>query len=86
LDSFLEAYQSAEALWYAEVPSYDYQILPVDKDTSFSAKVCSYDALNRLTTSNFPVDTDIVYSYDTRVKLPSDDFGKPQDRRCAASS
>jgi hypothetical protein len=25
LDSFLEAYQSADALWYAEVPSYDYQ-------------------------------------------------------------
>jgi hypothetical protein len=24
LDSFLEAYQSADALWYAEVPSYDY--------------------------------------------------------------
>jgi len=26
LDSFLEAYQSADALWYAEVPSYDYQV------------------------------------------------------------
>ena len=25
-DSFLEAYQSADALWYAEVPSYDYQL------------------------------------------------------------
>ena len=26
MDSFLEAYQNAEALWYAEVPSYDYQV------------------------------------------------------------
>ncbi|MFA5073917.1 MAG: hypothetical protein WC539_08510, partial [Nitrospirota bacterium] len=26
LDSFLEAYQSADALWYAEVPSYGYQV------------------------------------------------------------
>jgi hypothetical protein len=26
LDSFPEAYQSADALWYAEVPSYDYQV------------------------------------------------------------
>jgi hypothetical protein len=30
LDSSLEAYQSAEALWYAEVPSYDYQVLYLD--------------------------------------------------------
>jgi hypothetical protein len=26
LDSFPEAYQSADALWYAKVPSYDYQV------------------------------------------------------------
>jgi hypothetical protein len=26
LDSLPEAYQSADALWYAEVPSYDHQV------------------------------------------------------------